>query len=213
MHASARSSAVLTRWRQIVRGILKYWPYGSSSKELLMLNELEEVHTRAPRYACRPASALTCCPRAAQLFELMLPSVLKELIRPLFSRIAKCIECPHFQVCERAMWLWNNQEVVKLVVDNAEIREVRRARALACAVAAAADVAAIRWCCPSFLRDCTATPPNIGTSEWPRIAAHCHAHRCVHCRVHCRAHCRAHRRALPRVAHPPHAHAPRSAGL
>merc|ERR1712048_1291376 len=34
---------------------------------------------------------------------------------PLFRRIAMCIMCPHFQVAERTLFLWNNDYIVKLI--------------------------------------------------------------------------------------------------
>ena len=36
----------------ILGGILKYWPYGSSSKEMLFLNEVEEVRRRGGGCVC-----------------------------------------------------------------------------------------------------------------------------------------------------------------
>lgn len=34
---------------------------------------------------------------------------------PLFRLIARCINSPHFQVAERALFLWNNEYIVSLI--------------------------------------------------------------------------------------------------
>merc|ERR1712056_55977 len=36
----------------------------------------------------------------------------------LFKRVALCITCPHFQVAERTLFLWNNDYVVQLINRN-----------------------------------------------------------------------------------------------
>ena len=49
---------------------------------------------------------------------------LEELAPTLFSRLARCIESAHFQVAERALWLWNCRAVVELTVDSPGMRQV-----------------------------------------------------------------------------------------
>ena len=39
-----------------------------------------------------------------------------EVLKPLFKHIAKCIGSPHFQVAERALFLWNNEYIVSLIM-------------------------------------------------------------------------------------------------
>jgi len=39
----------------------------------------------------------------------------------LFRRIALCITCPHFQVAERTLFLWNNDYIVKLIDQNRKV--------------------------------------------------------------------------------------------
>ena len=78
----------------VVRGLLKYWPHTSSHKQVLFLNELEEI------------------------LELVQPPEFAKLMEALFGRIADCIGCPHFQVAERALFLWNNEYLVSLVAQN-----------------------------------------------------------------------------------------------
>ena len=75
----------------IVRGLLKFWPQTNSAKEVLFLGELEEVLelTQAPEFSA-------CA-------------------EPVFRQLAKCIGSPHFQVAERALFLWSNEHVVTLI--------------------------------------------------------------------------------------------------
>merc|ERR1712113_1119106 len=46
------------------------------------------------------------------------PEVFVKLQVPLFRRVALCITCPHFQVAERTLFLWNNDYVVQLINRN-----------------------------------------------------------------------------------------------
>ena len=78
----------------VLRGLLKYWPVTNSQKEVLFLGELEEV------------LELT---QAAEFMKTMLP---------LFRQISACINSSHFQVAERALFLWNNDYIVNLVAQN-----------------------------------------------------------------------------------------------
>ena len=58
----------------VIRGLLKYWPITNSSKEVMFLNELEEVleATQLPEFLC--------------------------CMVPLFHQIARCLNSLHFQV-------------------------------------------------------------------------------------------------------------------
>jgi len=73
----------------IVQGLLNFWPVQSSTKELLFLNELDEV------------------------LDLTSPEDLNGIDEQLFGQIAKSIGSPHFQVAERALFLWNNDTVAQ----------------------------------------------------------------------------------------------------
>jgi serine/threonine-protein phosphatase 2A regulatory subunit B' len=79
---------------KIVDALLRMWTVTSTSKEVLLLNEVEEV------------------------LELMQPKEFQAIQVALFKRIAICIRSPHFQVAERALFIWNNDEVVKLISSN-----------------------------------------------------------------------------------------------
>ena len=81
----------------IIGGLLKFWPVISCTKELLFLSELEEVLeiTEQPQF--------------------------EKLIVPVFKRIASCICSPHFQVAERALFLWNSDAVAAFMSDHRPI--------------------------------------------------------------------------------------------
>jgi serine/threonine-protein phosphatase 2A regulatory subunit B' len=78
----------------VLTGLIKYWPVTNSSKEVLFLNELEE------------------------LLELTQPEQFKILLVPLFKQLSKAIGSPHFQVAERALFLWHNEYISSLIADH-----------------------------------------------------------------------------------------------
>lgn len=81
----------------ILTSILDYWPRTNTCKELLFLNELEEV---------------LCLTEISEL---------KTVITPLSKRIALCISSQHFQVSERILYVWNNERVARLLTSYKEI--------------------------------------------------------------------------------------------
>ncbi|PWA71334.1 protein phosphatase 2A regulatory B subunit family protein [Artemisia annua] len=78
----------------VIRGLLKYWPVTNCPKEVLFLGELEEVL------------------EATQATEFQMCMV------PLFRQLARCLNSPHFQVAERALFMWNNEHLVSLIAQN-----------------------------------------------------------------------------------------------
>lgn len=60
---------------QVVMALLKYWPKTHSPKEVMFLNELEEI------------------------LDVIEPSEFVKVMEPLFRQLAKCVSSPHFQVC------------------------------------------------------------------------------------------------------------------
>mmetsp|Transcript_709 Transcript_709/g.1256 ORF Transcript_709/g.1256 Transcript_709/m.1256 type:complete len:481 (+) Transcript_709:165-1607(+) len=78
----------------VLRGLLKFWPVTNSQKEVLFLGELEEI------------------------LELTQAAEFTKTMPPMFRQIAKCINSSHFQVGERALFLWNNDYIVSLVAQN-----------------------------------------------------------------------------------------------
>lgn len=81
----------------VVRGLLKYWPITNSSKEVMFLSELEEVL------------------EMTQLVDF------HRFMVPLFCQIARCLNSPHFQVAERALFLWNNDHIDMLIKQNRKV--------------------------------------------------------------------------------------------
>ncbi|KAL5729854.1 hypothetical protein ACHQM5_002748 [Ranunculus cassubicifolius] len=81
----------------VIRGLLKYWPITNSSKEVMFLGELEEVLEAT---------------QAAEFQRCMVP---------LFRQIGRCLNSSHFQVAERALFLWNNDHIRNLITQNQKV--------------------------------------------------------------------------------------------
>ncbi|XP_042971658.1 serine/threonine protein phosphatase 2A 59 kDa regulatory subunit B' gamma isoform-like isoform X1 [Carya illinoinensis] len=81
----------------VIRGLLKYWPITNSSKEVMFLGELEEVleATQGPEF--------------------------QRCMVPLFRQIGRCLNSSHFQVAERALFLWNNDHIRNLITQNRNV--------------------------------------------------------------------------------------------
>jgi len=80
----------------VIKGLLTFWPRQSATKEQLFLNELEEV------------------------LEASTESEVTKMLHPLFSQVAKCVASPHFQIAERALFLWNNDAVATYTNEHRE---------------------------------------------------------------------------------------------
>jgi serine/threonine-protein phosphatase 2A regulatory subunit B' len=78
----------------VIAGLTRYWPQTNSAKEVLFLNELEE------------------------LLELTQPEEFRQVLPFLFRRLSKEIRSPHFQVAERALFLWQNEYIFGLIAEN-----------------------------------------------------------------------------------------------
>ncbi|KAJ8275444.1 hypothetical protein COCON_G00071960 [Conger conger] len=81
----------------IIRGLLKYWPKTCTQKEVMFLGEMEEI------------------------LDVIEPSQFLHVQEPLFRRVAACISSSHFQVCERALYFWNNEYILSLIEENCPI--------------------------------------------------------------------------------------------
>ncbi|KAL8259654.1 hypothetical protein R6Q59_027607 [Mikania micrantha] len=80
----------------VIRGLLKYWPITSCQKEILFIGELEEV------------------------LEATETTEFQRCMVPLFKQIARCLNSPHIQTAERALFLWNNKHIVTLISENCD---------------------------------------------------------------------------------------------
>lgn len=81
---------------EVIMGLLRYWPKINSPKELMFLNEIEDI------------------------FEIIDPNEFQKIEIPLFAQLSKCISSPHFQVSEKVLCFFNNEYFVSLVTENAE---------------------------------------------------------------------------------------------
>ncbi|KAG7008244.1 hypothetical protein G7Y79_00006g018640 [Physcia stellaris] len=82
---------------EVVLGLLRYWPKVNSTKEVMFLNEVEDI------------------------FEVMDPAEFAKVQEPIFHQLAKSVASPHFQVAERALYFWNNEYFCNLISDNVEV--------------------------------------------------------------------------------------------
>jgi serine/threonine-protein phosphatase 2A regulatory subunit B' len=82
---------------QVVLGLLRFWPKVNSTKEVMFLNELEEI------------------------LDIMEPAEFEKLREPIFAQLAKCVSSLQFQVAERALLLWNNDYIVGLMNENVSV--------------------------------------------------------------------------------------------
>lgn len=81
----------------VIMGLLRYWPKINSPKEVMFLNEIEDV------------------------FEVMEPNEFLKIQIPLFAQFSKCISSPHFQVSEKVLCYWSNEYFLTLITENAEV--------------------------------------------------------------------------------------------
>ncbi|KAI8150297.1 phosphatase 2A regulatory B subunit-domain-containing protein [Fennellomyces sp. T-0311] len=79
---------------EVVIGLLRYWPKVNSPKEVMFLNELEEILDVIDAYE------------------------FQRIMVPLFTKLSQCVSSSHFQVAERALYYWNNDYVVSLMAEN-----------------------------------------------------------------------------------------------
>ncbi|KAK9503917.1 hypothetical protein O3M35_010377 [Rhynocoris fuscipes] len=81
----------------VILKFLKYWPKLCSIKEVIFLNELEEI------------------------LDAVEPDDFKKIMIPFSLQLSKCVSSTHFQVAERALQYWNNEYIISLFSDNANI--------------------------------------------------------------------------------------------
>eukprot|EP00127_Corallochytrium_limacisporum_P002364 Clim_evm5s119 gene=Clim_evmTU5s119 len=81
----------------VVLGLLKYWPKTNSPKEVMFLNEIEEI------------------------LDVIEPNEFQKIQVPLFQQLARCVSSPHFQVAERALYFWNNEYIMSLISENGDV--------------------------------------------------------------------------------------------
>ncbi|CAM6004060.1 unnamed protein product, partial [Sphagnum balticum] len=80
----------------VIIGLMRYWPKTHSPKEVMFLNELEEI------------------------LDVIEPTEFQKVMVPLSRQLARCVSSPHFQVAERALYYWNNEYIMSLISDNCQ---------------------------------------------------------------------------------------------
>ncbi|XP_064623853.1 serine/threonine-protein phosphatase 2A 56 kDa regulatory subunit gamma isoform-like isoform X2 [Lineus longissimus] len=86
-----------TLTEQVIKGLLKFWPKVHSPKEVMFLNELEEI------------------------LDVIEPAEFAKVKEALFRQLAKCVSSPHFQVAERTLYFWNNEYILSLIGEHATV--------------------------------------------------------------------------------------------
>ncbi|KAG9019660.1 hypothetical protein FRB90_012006 [Tulasnella sp. 427] len=79
---------------EVLLGLLRFWPKVNSPKEVMFLNEVEEI------------------------LDVIDPIEFTKIQVPLFTQLGRCVNSQHFQVAERALYYWNNEYIVNLMGDN-----------------------------------------------------------------------------------------------
>jgi len=80
----------------IVRGLIRFWPWSSAFKQVLFLNEVEEI------------------------LELCRPEQLSLVQDDFAYLLSACLSSPHFQVTERALYYWNSENLCSNVLSQAK---------------------------------------------------------------------------------------------
>lgn len=80
----------------VINSLLRYWPKVHSTKEVMFLNEIEEI------------------------LDIIEPSEFQKIMVVLFKQLARCITSNQFQVAERVLYFWNNEYVLSLINDNVQ---------------------------------------------------------------------------------------------
>lgn len=83
-----------TLTEEVLMGLLRFWPKVNSPKEVMFLNEVEEI------------------------LDVIDAQEFQKIMEPLFQQLARCINSQHFQVAERALYYWNNEYIVNLMGEN-----------------------------------------------------------------------------------------------
>jgi serine/threonine-protein phosphatase 2A regulatory subunit B' len=80
--------------KPVVDSLIRYWPKVNSAKQVMFLNEIEEI------------------------LDVVENAEFQIIMTPIFKKVAVCISSSHFQVAERALYLWNNEFILNLMHEN-----------------------------------------------------------------------------------------------
>ncbi|ORE22281.1 protein phosphatase 2A regulatory B subunit [Rhizopus microsporus] len=82
---------------EVITGLLRYWPKVNSPKEVMFLNEIEEI------------------------LDVIDVHEFQKIMCPLFTKLSQCVASSHFQVSERALYYWSNDYVVSMMAENIKV--------------------------------------------------------------------------------------------
>jgi hypothetical protein len=125
-----------TLTRDVIPGLLRYWPFGSSTKQIMFLNELEDIFeyvqvSEDTGGLCRMGFRKRRCIAAFLVHGGVCMTFIRPSIPPptrtqeddvasfrdlIALRLAKCIGGLHFQVSERTLLLWNSERFAALML-------------------------------------------------------------------------------------------------
>lgn len=80
----------------VVNSLLRYWPKVHSPKEVMFLNEVEEI------------------------LDIIEPAEFQKIQVALFRQLTRCIQSNQFQVAERVLYFWNNDYILSLISENVQ---------------------------------------------------------------------------------------------
>lgn len=80
----------------VIEALLRLWPKVNSPKEVLFLNQMEEI------------------------IDTMESEEFCKVMVKLFTKLSTCISSSHFQVAERSLYFWNNEYLMSLVSENSK---------------------------------------------------------------------------------------------
>ena len=95
---------------EMIVGLLSLWPRRNSKKEVLFLNELDEILERLPTQALMSPLAQIGMEPPATPGMLPLP-----ILRALFARLGSCLFSLHFQVSEKAIYMLSESMLRKII--------------------------------------------------------------------------------------------------
>lgn len=132
----------------VVQGILRRWPVTNCQKEVLLIDELEEI------------------------VEVLQQDQFDALAVPICSRIARCATSCSSQVAERALYVWNNERFLELACSSSDGGATME-RILPAFVASIEDNLERHW--SKCVRDVTGSVKALLQQMAPEMYARCAA--------------------------------------
>ena len=83
----------------LLQGLLKFWPFANSIKEILFISEVQEV--------------IEVC--------VCIPDDFKPMVPRVFKKVAQCLSSDNLQTTDRMMWLFDNKMFLRIIEVNKEV--------------------------------------------------------------------------------------------